>query len=310
VDITSQPEGASVSVNGKQAGVTPLKADIPVLGFVRVSFAKEGCRNEEVPLRNFRGDRFSAALDRLPAASGMLPVVPRMGLCIEGEQLVIAGNSTARTATPEIVIASPQDLSVLKRIKLQTGPPVAGEPQGGKPRPTAPPIAVFRGEAFVPARENALLVVNLARGETRRLELAATASSTPEFFDGPAEQQDPKAKRVRRIALLGLATQAGYECHETQSWNLRKRIALASSAKPAPLGAAFDGELFFVPRSDSGVYAVGAQDGRSAWRAGLEGELWGAPALYPFVVPGTVRKGGGAGVAGSVGAGEAKGRAS
>jgi len=296
VDVTSQPEGANVTVNGKQAGVTPVKADIPVLGFVRVSFSKEGCRAEEVPLSNFRAERLSVALDRIPAAISKLPVVPQIGLCIEGEQLVMGGLSAGQAATPEIVACSPQDLSVSRRIKLQKALPATADSQSGKARQPLPPMAVFRGEAFVPTGENALLAVNLAHGGIRRLELAAPPSSTPIVFEGPAEPQEqgPKVKGIRKVPLMGVATKAGYECYEVQSWKLRKRVTLAGAPKPAPLGAAFDGELVFVPRGDSAIYAVGALDGHSAWRTGLDCESSGQPALYPFVMPGAVRKGGGA----------------
>ncbi|MGD0092273.1 MAG: PQQ-binding-like beta-propeller repeat protein, partial [Planctomycetota bacterium] len=274
VELTSQPEGANVAVNGKPAGVTTLKADIPVLGFVHLAFSKEGCRTEDLLLNNCRAERLSAVLDRNPAASSRLPVAGQLGLCVEGEQLFVGGFSAAQAAPPEIVACSHPDMKVLQRIKLQ------------KSVQSVPALTVFSGEAFVPTHENTLLAVNLVRGEIHPLDLGAPASSTPVFF---TSTDDAGGERQ----FMGIATQAGYECYQAgaEAWKLLNRTPLAGANKPAPQGMAFDGERCFLPRNDFAVHAVGAQNGKWAWKKALDAELSGPPALFPFVMPGAIRTG-------------------
>ena len=50
--------------------------------------------------------------------------------------------------------------------------------------------------------------MNIGTGAARRVELGGPAASTPVFFEGSETATGGKA-----VNLLGLGTQAGYECY-------------------------------------------------------------------------------------------------
>jgi hypothetical protein len=280
VAVDSQPPGAAVAVNGKAAGVTPLTLDIPALGVVRIAFTKEGCRPEDIVARDLRAERLMATLDRTPDSSCRMPVPAKFGMGTEMEQLVIGGPTTASGGASELVLCSRQDLRVTRRIKLPASAPSATADNEVKPPSTTPPMGISNGEAFVPLPESALLGVKLAHGEIRRIDLSGPASSSPYFF----ETSDRKP-------CFGLATQAGYDCCLVEDGKSLKRAPMPGAEKPAPQGAAFDGEFFFIPRCDFAVHSVNAQTAAQKWAGSLDSELCGPPALYPVVLPGAARQG-------------------
>lgn len=288
VEVTSQPEGATVTVNGKAGGVTPVRLDVPALGFVRMTFSKEGCRTAELVACDLREERLVALLDRLPASSSRAPIAARYGLAVEPEAVVLGGPSASPGRPAEVVVYSRQDTKAPRRIKLpKSGPVKDGEDDGAGSKPHVPPLAVFNGQAFLPLAENALLAVNLARGEIRRIALGTPATSSPIFYE-VTDEAGGKSK------VVGVATQGGYECYRVEDCTPHKRVPVGDGAKPAPWGAAFDGELIFLPRSDFAVHALSVQSGARKWGAGLDAELCGPPVLYPVAPPGRARQGGGA----------------
>ena len=285
VEFTSEPAGATVTLNGKAAGETRLKLQVPVLGLVRIGFTKEGCRPEEVVANGLRDERLTVALNRIPTATVRLPVPARFGLAFEAEQLVLGGPTMAPAAPPELVLCARQDLKVQRRIKLPRSGPSTAEGERLSPQPAVPSFVIYNGEAFVPGQDSALVGVNLSSGAQRRIELGAPPTSSPAFFDGVTETAQAKGR------MLGLATQLGYECYLVEGGKMEKHATLAGADKPAPRGAAFDGELFFIPRGDGALYAVNAQNGSRKWSASLDSGLCGPPALFPFVPPNTTRQG-------------------
>ncbi|MCY3023556.1 MAG: PEGA domain-containing protein, partial [Planctomycetota bacterium] len=276
VDVTSRPDGATISVNGKPSGTTPAKVDVPALGLVCIAFAKEGFRTEELVWSNFREERVAVTLERLSATTARLPVAARGGLLVEAEQLILAGPSPLPGKPPELVFCARQGLKVRKRTKLQDAVPKAG-----KAPPALPPFASFSGEIFMPAPGSFLLRVNPLSGMVQPFTLGAPATSGPVFFEDRDELGG-----TGKGQLIGVATQLGYECYQLDNGKVRKRIPLPAADQTAVLGAAFDGEPqgvgagVVVLRQNGTLELLSMEKkGAAVWSVPLAGE----PVLAPFV---------------------------
>jgi outer membrane protein assembly factor BamB len=275
VEISTQPEGAAVMVNGHEAGVTPLKAEIPALGQAHVLISLAGFRIEELAGDAARQDRITVPLQRLPQASSLVPLPAAGGIRVSGDQVVLAGRVPG-SKQAELVLCGAQRCQVTRRIRLR-------EMAGGDATWPAPAPAVLGGEAFVPTGGPLVMRVNLETGASLNLLLSSPAASSPAFFATVNRNE-------QRTEYMAVATQSGYECHPLEGIGAPVRLALGAAEQGGEgngkaLGAAFDGDLLFTNRSDLNVYAVVARAAARKWQASIGAEMRGAPALFPFSPP-------------------------
>ena len=253
--VTSQPDGANVSLNGKPSGTTPVTLDIPALGMVRVAITKEGFRNEEVVKNNFHDDSISMTLERLSSSAALLPAPASGGITPASDTLLLG--------VGRHLLFSTRDLKVNNRIRL-TGP----APSGNVP---APPISAAKGEAYISeAGSKTLNRVDLASGSLRQIELEQPPTSIP--FNYNNTDTPP-------LALIAIATRHGFESFKDEDGKSDKRVGLGSGTVPP--GMAFDGEQFYLPRPANMLIAVAGGEGLKKWEANAGAEISGPPAYQP-----------------------------
>jgi hypothetical protein len=254
--ITSQPDGANVTLNGKPSGSTPVTLDVSAMGITRVALTKEGFRGEEIVKSNVREDAFAVVLDRVPSAATLLFAPPTGGIFPAPDNLVMGIGR-------DLVLCS-RDLKVNTRVRLN-GPTPSGTI-------APPPVSAARGEAFMTEAGSTILYrLDMASNNMRQIELEQPATSTPVLFNSPETPPVP---------LIVVATRNGFESFKDEDGQSHKRVALGKDAVPPP-GLAFDGERFYLPRPGGHLIAVNGVDGLKTWEANAGAEISGPPAYHP-----------------------------
>ncbi|HYG78124.1 MAG TPA: DUF4388 domain-containing protein [Planctomycetota bacterium] len=253
VRVTSVPAGAAVLVNGKNAGTTPANVDVPALGLVRLTVSSEGFESADAVKTDWRDEQLSVALNRIAATTALLPAPARNGLSIMHDNIIVAGGG-------EAIFCPRRTFKPLNRIRLA---------KTGDNENTAPLLA-YGGEVFIPQKmENALCRVEPMKGSVTRILLDKPATSTPILYETRDETS---------VKLLGLATESGFESYVYEDGKSKHQTHLAGAGSP-PIGIAYDGEFFYLPRPEKILSAVSGLTGLKKWDAAASGEISGAPAL-------------------------------
>ncbi|MBI3830330.1 MAG: DUF4388 domain-containing protein [Planctomycetes bacterium] len=252
VKIETEPKGCQVFVMGREVkDPTPATAEVPAVGLLRIRFKKKGFEDREFVAYDFRGDTITMRLERsLAAPLRLLPRVPELGMALHGNWLgMAAGNEVmaydfGKKEPVEVVrhdLSADVEDAAAKKLDLLLFAPALG-PAKGSEAPTLYIAAPQKGVWALPA--DTLM--------PRKLELNSPPLSSPIAFLDAAQNQK---------LCVGIATEEGYE-HLNSAEGTRRFTPrrLGGTEVSKPLGIAFDGARFFVPRTDGNLYAIQVKD--------------------------------------------------
>lgn len=251
VKIETEPKGCQIFVMGREVKeATPVTADVPAVGLLRIRFKKKGFEDREFVASDFRGETISMRLERGIGALRVLPLAPGGGMALRANWLgMAAGNAVMAYdfSKKEPVEVSRHDLAAdledatAKKQDLLAYAPALGPVKGSE----APAL-------FVASPQKGVWVFPLDTLIPRKLDLNAPPLSRPvPFLDAEQSQK----------LCVGIATEEGFEHLNVSDGTKRfapRRLGTSEVAKS--LGIAFDGTRFFVPRLDGNLYTIQVKD--------------------------------------------------
>src|SRR5579862_419444 len=267
VNLTSSPDGAQVSYHDKPIGKTPMYVDLPVMGPVELTFTLPGYEPEDKIECNFRGERIHADFVRKPQAAVQAPFPAEAGIMTVNDLLLLAGGN-------ELTVCKRSTLEVLRRVNLE-GPPLPVKEQ----YKTVQPRALPKGE---------LKLRGLSANTEDAEAFAFVSCNGPYFFQIPTNgvefhriQSEPGAvgapqmyrpKKSTATKLISLISRSAIDVYSAERNPIIKQmISDAYNASiDVPIGLAFDGDTYFVPRENNLIYAVEGYRGDVKWKMPCE----------------------------------------
>ena len=275
VQISSSPEGATVTNGDRVLGKTPLVAELPVTGPLLLNFSLAGFEPFDLIENNFRGERIQATFTRKPQTVVLTPVTATAGMLALNDLLLLAGGN-------ELVVCSSKTLEVLRRVNLESMPlPVK---TSGKP---VQPPALNKNElklrafsanaedaeswAFVSCTGSYFFQVPTNDIQFHRIACEPGAIGPPQMY---------RPQRAGAIRLISIVTKSGIDVFSSERQAIAHKDIPAGGNVDQPVGYAFDGNTYYIPRDNNIVYAVDGYRGDLKWTKQLDSRISMPPATH------------------------------
>ena len=276
VPITSSPEGATVFYKEQNRGKTPLMLDLPVMGPVAISFNLVGFEPFELVENNFRGDKIQAVFVRKPQASILAPVLANAGMLAFKNLLLLAGGN-------ELTVCNARTLEVLRRVNLESTP-LPNKVGEKREQPAALAKNELKLRALSVNEEDAEAWVFVSCTGSYFFQIP---SNGVDFYRVPcdpgavAAPEMYRPKKAGGFKLISVVTKSSISVYsaERQIIPPPHEIPTSGSGQEQPIGLAFDGDTYYVPRDNNYIYAVEGYRGDIKWKKPCENRISLPPAV-------------------------------
>ena len=275
VQLSSFPEGATVTYKDRVIGKTPMVADLPVMGPLLLNFSLAGFEPFDLVENNFRGEKIQALFTRKPQAVVLTPVSAAAGMLAFNEFLLIAGGS-------ELVVCSSTTLEVLRRVNLESTPfPIKN---AGK---TEQPPALNKNELKLRAisanAEDAEAYVFVSCSGSYFFQIPSNGVEFHRIACEPGAIGAPQMYRPQKsgaIKLISVITKSGISVYSSERQFIAHKDIPSGGGADQPLGYAFDGNTYYVPRDNNILYAVDGYRGEIKWTKQCDAHISTPPATH------------------------------
>ncbi len=269
VKVTSFPEGAFVIYKERSVGKTPLTLDLPVMGPVSLTFSLPGFESFELIENNFRGESIQAVFIRKPQASVLAPVTPTAGMLAFKDLVLVAGGS-------ELTVLNARTLDVLRRVNLESTPqpmkigdkieqPAALAYKELKLRGMSATEEDAEGWAFVSCSGSYFFQIPSNGTDFYRIACQPGSIGAPQMY---------RPKKAAGFKLISVATKSNIEIYNAERQLIPPLHEIPSGGgQDQPIGLAFDGDTYYVPRDNNVVCAVEGYRGDIKWKKSFDERL-------------------------------------
>lgn len=274
VQLSSSPEGAIVTYKDRTLGKTPVVAELPVMGPLPLTFTLPGFEPYEMIENNFRGEKLQAVFIRKAQTSILTPVPATAGILAFKDLLLLAGGR-------ELVVCNARTLEVLRRVNLEGTPlPIKNGERTEQPPPLTKNELKLRGLSANEEDAEAYVFVSSAGSYFFQIP-----SNGVDFYRVPCEPGavgEPEMYRPRKAGgfkLISVVTKSGISVYSSERQLIGAREIPSGGGQDQPLGFAFDGDTYYVPRDNNVLYAVEGYRGDIKWKKQCDARISLPPAV-------------------------------